>query len=140
MSRFQSADNDPNSPLTCKNQNTSAVLYRQVYSPELFSLFSFRLIFKFFFLFVSGTLQLQICLWKGSEQVKMSLVWFAGMFSLQLMWSSSPLKATKTVLSRSIPVRGHNTRTTQPCDLFEKMVTFLFNLNVGRLQIGHFKR
>lgn len=51
--------------------------------------------------------QLYICVWKGSEQVKMSLVWFAGNINVDLMLRSSPVKATKTLLSRFSSVMSY---------------------------------
>lgn len=56
---------------------------------------------------VIGMVQLYICVWKGSEQVKMSLVWFAGNINVDLMLRSSPVKATKTLLSRFSSVMSY---------------------------------
>ena len=56
---------------------------------------------------VIGKVQLYICVPKGSKQVKMSLVWFAGNTNVDLMLRSSPVKATKTLLSRFSSVMSY---------------------------------
>lgn len=47
----------------------------------------------------------------------MSLLSFAGIFNSHSMLSSLPAKATKTVLSRCISVRGHNVEVNSRAEM-----------------------
>lgn len=99
----------PCSPLNRRNQYTLADLYMHEYSPELRMFFSGTLSsYSSGAPAVSGMLRLNICFRKGSVQVNMLPLSFAGIFSLHVMRSSSPLIAAITVLSRCIPARVHN--------------------------------
>lgn len=98
------------SPLSRRNQYTFAVLYLHEYSPERCIFFSGTLRTKSFESpGVAGMTLLYICFCKGSAQVNMLLLSFAGILSWHVMCSSSPLMATNTVLSRCIPARGQST-------------------------------
>lgn len=99
----------PRSPLNRRNQYTLAFLYLHEYFPELCMFFSSTVHSKSFgSLSVAGMTLLYICFCKGSEQVNMLLLSFTGIFSLHVMYSSSPLMAANTVLSSCIPARGHS--------------------------------